>query len=203
MRSCSSPSRSQLFSDMRRQVDLPGQRKRRAGCWWHLSRSGCHLPRPLGDYGSICSRGGAAFGHGHDHAQVLRRSSQFVGGGNTESWLWPRRIALRDLRALLSGAITLLGCIVLISGSGKAALDLGGPSPSLGLAEGLRPAMLSAGGVLAIVAVLLRHLAEGRLVAFVSMLVVAVGLHCSVGVAPALGLAPPSVMLCCQGKDGP
>ena len=29
--------------------------------------------------------GGLASGHGHDNAQVLRRSSQFVGGGNAES----------------------------------------------------------------------------------------------------------------------
>lgn len=103
----------------------------------------------------------------------------------------------RDLRRLLSGAITLLACIVLISGSGKAALDLGGVSPALGLSEGLRPAMLSAGGVLAIVAILLRHLADGRLPAFVSMLTIAVGLHWAVGAAPALDLVSPSFMLCC------
>ncbi|OOG63103.1 hypothetical protein B0E45_29875 [Sinorhizobium sp. A49] len=30
--------------------------------------------------------GGSA--HGHGHAQVLRRSSKFIGGGNAESWLW-------------------------------------------------------------------------------------------------------------------
>nr|WP_146160915.1 TRAP transporter large permease subunit [Ensifer sp. NM-2] len=121
---------------------------------------------------------------------------QIVGEGAKPSFRL-RRLAPRHLRALLSGAITLLACIILISGSGKAALDRGGITPSLGLAEGLRPAMLSAGGVLAIVAILLRHLAEGRLVAFVSMLVAAAGLHWAVGVAPALGLASPSVMICC------
>ncbi|MBD9491648.1 TRAP transporter large permease [Ensifer sp. ENS11] len=141
--------------------------------------------------------GGPASGHGHDHAQVSRRSSQFVGGGNTEPWLWPRRIALRDLRALFSGTITLLACIILMFGSGRAALDLGGVSPSLGLSEGLRPAVLSAGGVLAIVAILLHHLAERRFLAFVSMLVVAAGAHWAVGAAPILSLTSPSVILCC------
>lgn len=77
--------------------------------------------------------GGRASGHGHDHAQVLRRSSQFVGGGNTGSWLWPRRIALRDLRALFFGTITLLAGIILMSGSGRAALDLGGVYRRAGL----------------------------------------------------------------------
>ena len=126
----------------------------------------------------------------------MHGSLQIVGEGAKPSF-WLRRLAPRHLRALLSGAITLLACIILISGSGKAALDLGGVSPSLGLAEGLRPAMLSAGGVLAIVAILFRHLAEGRLVEFVSMLVAAAGLHWAVGVAPILSLASPSVMLCC------
>lgn len=120
MRSCSSPPPSRLSSDMWRHAVLPGQRKRRAGYWWHLSRSGCRLPRPLGECGSICSR-------------ELRRSSKFIGGGNAESWLWPRRIALQDLRALVSGTITLLACIILRSGSGRAALDLGAVSPLLGL----------------------------------------------------------------------
>ncbi|MGF6178458.1 TRAP transporter large permease subunit [Ensifer sp. 4252] len=130
-------------------------------------------------------------------ALAARGLSQSVGRRNGKTSLWTRRCAPRDLRALFSGAITLLACIVVISGSGKAALDLGGVSPSLGLSEGLRPAMLSAGGMLAIVAILLRHLAESRLVAFVLMLSVAVGLHWAAGVAPTLGLASPSVMLCC------
>lgn len=57
--------------------------------------------------------------------------------------------------------------------------------------------MLSAGGVLAIVAILLHHLAERRFLAFVSMLVVAAGAHWAVGAAPILSLASPSVILCC------
>lgn len=132
-----------------------------------------------------------------DQTQIAGGISLNVDHRNGKTSLWTRRCAPRDLRALVSGAITLLACIVLISGGGNAALDLGGVSPSLGLSEGLRPAMLSAGGMLAIVAILLRHLAESRLVAFVSMLWVAVGLHWAVGVPPALGLASPSVILCC------
>ncbi|WP_457580295.1 TRAP transporter large permease subunit [Ensifer canadensis] len=142
--------------------------------------------------------GGSASGQ----ALIARGLSPNAGRRNGKISLWTRRCAPRDLRALFSGVITLLACIVLISGSGNAALDLGGISPSLGLSEGLRPAMLSAGGVLAIVAILLRHLAESRLVAFVLMLLVAVGLHWAVGVAPALGLASPSVMLCCLALAG-
>ncbi len=136
MRSCSSPPPSRLSSDMWRHAVLPGQRKRRAGYWWHLSRSGCRLPRPLGECGSICSRGGAASRHRRGHGQTAHGSLQIVGEGAKPSFRL-RRLAPRTLRALLSGAITLLACIILISGSGKAALDLGGVSPSLERRQGI------------------------------------------------------------------
>lgn len=107
------------------------------------------------------------------------------------------RIEARHLRAVVSGTITLFACIVLISGSGQAALDLGGVSPSLGLPEGLRPAMLSAGAGVAIAAILLRHLAEKRVAEFGLMLTIAAGLHWAVGSAPALAVLSPSLTLCC------
>ncbi len=51
--------------------------------------------------------------------------------------------------------------------------------------------------ICASVAILLRHVADGRLVAYVSMLVIVVGFHLAVGAVPALGLGSPSVILCC------
>jgi tripartite ATP-independent transporter DctM subunit len=131
-----------------------------------------------------------------DQAQTKRGFSSDVVDSDGTS-LWTRRFVPRELRALFSGTITLLACIVLISGSGQAALDLGGVSPALGLSEGIRPAMLTAGGVLAIVAILLRYLADRRILAFVSMLAIAVALHWAVGVASAVAPVSPSVMLCC------
>ncbi|NVD39775.1 hypothetical protein HT585_12975 [Ensifer sp. HO-A22] len=109
---------------------------------------------------------------------------------SSETWFVPQ-----GLRAVFFRAVTMLACIVVISGSGQAALDLGGVSPSLGLSEGLRPAMLSAGGVLAIVAILLRHVADGRLVVFASILAIAVGLHWMVGAVSPFDLV--SVPIAC------
>ncbi len=114
--------------------------------------------------------GWPASGDGRDQGLSVRGLELIFGDRGTkpfssETWFVPQEFP---------GAISPLACIVLISGSGKAALDLGGVSPSLGISEGFRPAMLSAGGVLAIVAILLRHVADGRLVVFASMLAIAV-----------------------------
>lgn len=57
--------------------------------------------------------------------------------------------------------------------------------------------MLSVGGVLAIVAILLRHVADGGIVVFASMLAIAVGLQWVVGAVLPFGLVSPSVVLCC------
>lgn len=135
--------------------------------------------------------------HGRDQAPTARGSEPIVYDGRAKPFSSKKRFVPRDLHTLFSGAITLLACIVVISGSGKAALDLGGVSPLLGLSVGLRPTVLSAGGALAIVAILLRHVAKGRLAAFVSMFTIAVGLHWAVGAAPALDLVSPSFLLCC------
>lgn len=135
--------------------------------------------------------------HGGEQAPTARGSEPIVYDGRAKPFSSENRFARQELRTIFTGAITLLACLILIAGSGKAALDLGGVSPSLGLSEGLRPAMLSAGAALAIVAILLRHLAEGRLVAFASMLAIAVGLHWVVGAVPPLDLVSPSFMLCC------
>lgn len=132
------------------------------------------------------------------HVQgLLARGELIVDDRGTKPFSSENRFVPQDLRAVFSGAVTLLACIVVISGSGKAALDLGGVSPSLGLSEGLRPAMLSVGGMLAIVAILLRQVADGQLVVFASMLAIAVGLHWVVGAVPPLDLVSSSFMLCC------
>lgn len=126
-----------------------------------------------------------------------RAFSQHTGESTLEMRPWGRYLSARHLRFLLSNVLTLLACIVLISGSGQAAFDLGGVSPWLGLSEGLRPAMLSAGAVVAIVAILLSDIAEKRFAAFVLSLTIAIGLHWVVDAAPVVGLVSPSLMLCC------
>ncbi|WP_312363390.1 TRAP transporter large permease [Ensifer sp.] len=131
---------------------------------------------------------------GADHG---RGAAQCGGENEVQTFLSAKRPTAHDIRSVFSGAITIFACVVLLSGSGRAALDLGGVSPSLGLSEGLRPAMLSAGAGLAIVAVLLRHMAEKRIVEFALMLLVAGGLHSVVGAVPALTLLSPSLILCC------
>lgn len=141
--------------------------------------------------------GGSSPTRGRDPGQAERDAPPLREEHKCQAVSRARRVATRDLRTLFSGVITLLACIVLISGSGRAALDLGGVSPSLGLSEGLRPAMLSAGAVVAIVAILLSHLAQKRVVAFGLMLAIAIGLHWAVGAAQVLNVVSPSFMLCC------
>ncbi len=129
-----------------------------------------------------------------DHGRGAARCDEEKEG---QALFSARRLTARDVRELVSGTITLFACIVLLSGSGRAALDLGGVSPSLGLSEGLRPAMLSAGAGAAIVAILIRRMAERRMVAFGLMLAIALGLHWAVGAAPPLASLSPSLTLCC------
>lgn len=102
MRFCSSPSPSRFSSDTWRKAVLPGQRKRRAGYWWHLSRSGCRLPRPLGDCGSICSR--------RDWRLIKRKSRAASGRPSTspmaKTLIWARRCATLAFAIHLNGATT-------------------------------------------------------------------------------------------------
>src|SRR5690606_26347026 len=79
--------------------------------------------------------------------------------------------------AILAEAVTILGALVLASGGGAVVEMLGGISPTLGLPEWIRFSFLCAGGALTLLVVMLRHLADGRLVGLAAALVLASALH--------------------------
>src|SRR5690606_12701507 len=92
--------------------------------------------------------------------------------------------AWQGVRAAVAEAMVLAACIALLVAGAKAAMQVGGTSPLLGVGEWLRPAALSLSGLLALVMRFLALAGEGRRAPFV---LISLLLACAPVVAVAAG----------------
>ena len=90
---------------------------------------------------------------------------------------------------------TVLCGLVLLFGSARIAVLLGGVSPTLGLPEWIRFGFLGAGGGLILLVLSLRRLAQGRTVGLLVALAIGIALHLAIGRVALPAMLPPSIVL--------